>query len=236
MVHHRHRDDQQIEGRVTTGTSGTDSVDAMPTRRRAVIATAAVAVVVGAGFVWAAIKEDGPSDRASTGADSPEDASSARPSTAAVPSGSATPAPGPAETPDSDLPVQRDPVPLDETAEFGDAVSAELIDLTATQAEGQSPGEISGPAIRVTVQLINGTSQALSLDAVTVFLYFGSELTPAPQISDDEDVVFRGSLAPGKSAQGVYTFSVAEDERDNVSVTVSHSPTSAIVVFTGDFS
>jgi len=83
--------------------------------------------------------------------------------------------------------------------------------------------------------LLNGTSEPLSLDAATVSMYFGSNLAPAPPISDGT-VPFRGSLAPGESAEGVYTFSIGEDDRDALSITVSHSPASAVVVFTGAFS
>ncbi len=197
------------------------------TRTAAIVAAALVALAV---IIWVASSGGNPPNQAATGSESAQDRSS--PSTATA-TATSDYAPAPSEAPVTDLPVQLEPVPLDETAQFGDQVSAELVDLVAVEAEGQVPGEVSGPALRVTVRLINGTSQPLALDAVTVFLYFGPDLTPAPQIGDDDGDVFRGSLPPGDSAQASYTFSVAENERDDISVTVSHSPTSTTVVFSG---
>ncbi|MGI8628482.1 MAG: hypothetical protein ACR2J5_18230 [Geodermatophilaceae bacterium] len=193
------------------------------------VAVVALALLAVAALVWAVNRED-PSEPGATGS-----APSRNPTAGSSASAPTTSdyAPAPSESPVPDLPVQLEPVPLDETAEFGDDVSAELVDLVAVEVEGDSPGEISGPAIQVTVRLFNGTSQPLPIDAVTVFLYFGAELTPAPQISNQADSFFTGFLDPGEAAQGTYTFSVAEDERDDISVTVSHSPTSTVVVFNG---
>lgn len=202
----------------------------------------AIAVAAGIGVVWAVSGGSDPAggsasdnDRsplsASESLASPDQQSSRTPAPTDRQS-SRIPAPT-VEEERTDLPVPLDPVPLDQPAEFGDQVSAELVDLLAVQAEGQVAGEISGPALRVTVRLINGTGEPLSLDGVTVAMYFGPELVPAPPISDPGTAPFSGSLAPGDSSQGVYTFSIAENERDDVSVTVSHSAASAIVVFTG---
>lgn len=202
------------------------------TRRRMLIATIAIAVAAGIGIVWAAGGSDDPPQESTSGGESSQGAPSIS-STGTDPlQSSQTSAPTVEEEP-TDLPVPLEPVPLDQTAEFGDEVSAELVDLFAIQAEGQAAGEISGPAIRVTVRLINGTGEPLSLDAVTVAMYFGPDLTPAPPITDPGTVPFSGSLAPGETAEGVYTFSIAENERDDISVTVSYSASSAIVVFSG---
>lgn len=255
MVHYRHRDEQieQIEDSVSRGESAEKSSGTAPkgdaggnspepsnpmsTRNRAVIALLALTVV--AAIIWATSRTEDPAGQADPGAIAAETSrSDAADSTAgpSVPSSApSTTVPTATGGDANELPVPLEPVPLDETAEFGDAVSAELVDLAAIQAEGQAAGEISGPAIRVMVRLINGTGQPLSLDGVTVIMYFGAELTPAPSISDPETIPFRGSLASGQSAEGGYTFSIAEEDRDNISVTVSHAATSAIVVFNGSF-
>lgn len=166
----------------------------------------------------------------SSGARDPADPS------ATTPSGSGTEAP-PVETGDADdLPVPLDPVPLDEPADFGDEVSASLVAVEGFQAEGRGVGEISGPALRVTVRLTNGTGAALSVDAVTVQMFFSADLTPAPEISDEQATVFRGSLESGASAEATYSFSIADEVRDDVSITVSYAPGSSIVVFNGPVS
>ncbi len=217
-----------------TTQQGDDQQGHVVTRNRAVLLALAIAVAAGLGIVWAIGSNENPSQEA-TSTDEPfQEATSSSTSAPVPPQDSPTPTPSVEGAP-TDLPVPLEPVPLDETAEFGDEVSAELVDLLAIQAEGQGAGEISGPAIRVTVQLSNGTGQPLPLDAVTVALYFGPDLIPAPTISDPEADPFGGSLGSGESARGVYTFSIAEEDRDEITVTVSHSPASAIVVFNGAF-
>lgn len=205
------------------------SVTSADVRKRVLLALLALIVVAGVILVWSTSGDEEPPSEAAN--------SVAATSTGATISSSPAPGTETSAAPTSESgaggePVELDPVPLDENAPFGDQVSAELVDLSAVQAEGQGVGEISGPALQVTVRLVNGTSQPLSIDAVTVSLYFGSDRTPAPPISDGT-VPFRGTLEASESAEGVYTFSIGEDDRDNVSVTVSHSPASSTVVFNG---
>lgn len=204
------------------GTAGT------AVRNRVLLALLALIVVAGVILVWATSGDDEPvSEGANSGADP-----SSRPTTSSSPGPSSNPAVTTSVETAAGDPIELEPVPLDETAPFGDQVSAELLDLSAVQAEGQGVGEISGPALQVTVRLLNETGAPLPVDAVTVSLYFGGDRTPAPPIADGT-VPFSGTLAPGATAEGVYTFSIGEDDRDEVSVTVSHSPGSSIVVFTG---
>lgn len=120
----------------------------------------------------------------------------------------------------------------DETANFGDSVTAKLAELEFITVTGTRAGEVSGPAIRVTVEMMNGTDGAISLDAVTVNAYFGAETQPAsPFDSETESEPFTGTLAAGETAQGVYLFSIPEGQDDDIVVTVSKSPESPLVVF-----
>lgn len=197
-------------------------------RNRVLLALLALIVVAGVILVWATSGDDDPpSEEANSGVET---------SSGPTASSSAGPSSDPAVTPPVETaagePIELEPVPLDETAPFGDQVSAELVDLAPVRAEGEGAGEISGPALRVTVRLLNDTGASLSLDAVTVSLYFGQDRTPAPPIADGT-VPFVGTLEPGATAEGVYTFTIGEDDRDDVSVTVSHTPGSSIVVFSG---
>ncbi len=128
------------------------------TRRTRTAAIVAVTLVALAVIIWVASGGGNPANQATTGSESAQDRSSPATATATA-TATSDYAPAPSEDPVTDLPVQLEPVPLDETAQFGDQVSAELVDLVAVEAEGQVPGEISGPALRVTVRLINGTSQ-----------------------------------------------------------------------------
>jgi hypothetical protein len=121
-----------------------------------------------------------------------------------------------------------DVVEPDGVADFGDDVTARLISVTPYTATGSQPGEVSGPAVEVTLELRNDTGSAISLDGVTVNVYYGDDEVPAAPI-DSRGTPFSGSLAPGATATGSYGFSVPEGE--DVIVTLSKSPGSPLVVF-----
>ena len=119
----------------------------------------------------------------------------------------------------------------DKAADFGDGVTARLTELTFITVTGTRAGEVSGPAIRVALELVNGTGETISLGAVTVNAYFGLEIQPAPPFdSDTEREPFAGTLATGETARGTYVFGIPEGQEDVV-VTVSKSPDSPLVVF-----
>lgn len=121
----------------------------------------------------------------------------------------------------------------DGTADFGDNVTARLTEVTPTTVTGTRAGEVSGPAIRVTVELSNATSSAIDLGTVTVNAYFGADTQPAsPFDSATEGEPFTGSLAAGAKASGTYVFSVPEGQDDALVVTVSKDASSPLVTFT----
>ena len=163
----------------------------------------------------------------------------------ASPSASATPTPSPSSTADagappaaggSPEPLLGEPVaadvPRDATADFGDRVTAELTGSTLFTAEGSQVGEVSGPAVRVTIRITNGSGAPIQLDAVTVNAYYGAGSTPAsPFESDASSTPFSGSLAPGASAEGSYSFSVPTGDQGSLVVSVGKAPGQPIVVF-----
>jgi hypothetical protein len=119
------------------------------------------------------------------------------------------------------------------TAEFGTGMSARVAGLESVAGEAHGPGEVAGPAVRVSVVLTNGTGAATSLDTTVVNLYAGDQLVPGEPLSGPGVDVFTGSLAPGAEATGVYVFRVPADLRDRLQVTVSYDPTSTTVLFEG---
>jgi len=166
------------------------------------------------------------------------------PTASGTPSTSATPAPSPSSTAaagdpapgDSPEPLLGEPVaadvPRDATADFGDRVTAALAGTTPFTAEGSQVGEVSGPAVRVTVRITNGSGAPIELDAVTVNAYYGAGSTPAPPFgSDASSTPFSGTLAPGASADGSYAFSVPEADQGTLVVSVGRVPGQPIVVF-----
>jgi hypothetical protein len=176
--------------------------------------------------------------------------------TTADPNGAASPAPGTRETPRSTLPPppttpvpqetpgdvnstvptkpekSEKPVGLDEasTAEGGVVTRIARVRSLTTKAKG--PGEVSGPGLAVTVEARNSSSSAVSLDQVVVNLT-GADGVPGNPMSDRPAKPFRGQLAAGKKATGVYVFNVEEDNRDPVNIEVTISGGATVLVFSG---
>jgi hypothetical protein len=159
----------------------------------------------------------------------------------------ATTAPGPTAPPTTGVPPSptslvtvpegeielADPIDTDEVADFGTGVTAEIVALEAVDGVAELPGEISGPALRVTVRLTNGTDAALALARVQVDLNSGSDRAPGLALNEPGGAPFVGELAPGESADGVYVFGVPVDNRDQVQVLVLYSVDAPMVVFEG---
>jgi hypothetical protein len=106
-------------------------------------------------------------------------------------------------------------------------VSVESYTATATRA-----GEVSGPAVKVSLRLTNGTGAAFALSTATVNAYYGSDATPAAPVAGDKGAKpFTGTLQPGASATAVYVFSVPADQDGSVTVTLSDQAGARLVVF-----
>ncbi|AEE47157.1 hypothetical protein [Cellulomonas fimi] len=209
-----------------------------------VVALAVLLVVVVAGAVWAAVARSQPGDDVAGGA---------APTGSGTTSGDATPdpsapvvtptipapgEPGGGATDDADPaapfePRTEDAVPLDRPAAFDSGVTAELVRVEAVAGEAEGPGEVAGPAVRVTVRLTNGTAAAVPLTSTVVNVYGGTDRAPAEPLSGPGAKPFTGTLEPGASATGVLVFNVPADQRDPLQVTVSYDPTVTTVLFEG---
>lgn len=125
------------------------------------------------------------------------------------------------------------PVALNDTADFGGQVSARISAITPIQATATLPGEISGPAVAVTVEIENGSADTIGLANVTVTLT-DSAGNAASTVSGDSAGVLAGALGAGDTATGMYVFSVPNDLRSPVTVTVNYSSGAPTLVFTGE--
>ncbi|WP_448642509.1 hypothetical protein [Geodermatophilus sp. URMC 63] len=153
--------------------------------------------------------------------------------TGTVPPPPPTPGPtGPTEAAE-ELPPRLTPVALTEEAAVGNGVTATVEDLEAIEATGQGPGQVSGPAVRVTVRVTNGSGAPVSLDAVAVDLSYGPDATPASPLEDPSSAPFTGTAAPGADATGVYVFTVPEGQRDALTLAVGYQAGAPYLVFTG---
>ncbi|WP_346621715.1 hypothetical protein [Blastococcus montanus] len=191
-----------------------------------VVVAAVVAVLIGVGGADEPAGSS-PSSAASTAA-TPTELTPAPVDPAAPPTPAETPVP-----PDGDQPPQTLPeVPLDEPVEEA-GITGSLVSLEEFQADGNGPGNIDGPALRVTVRLVNDTGADLDLTGVSVDLLHGPDRTAASPVEDRSHSPLTGVLPPGDAAEGVYVFGVPEEARGDVRVEVGPRPGAPVMVFIG---
>ena len=95
------------------------------------------------------------------------------------------------------------------------------------------PGEIGGPALRITVEVRNDSDATIDLRTATVTAAYGDPVQPANPISKPEGKAFENEVSPGQSATGVFVFEVPADQRGYVRVDVDLSVDQPIVAFEG---
>jgi hypothetical protein len=101
-------------------------------------------------------------------------------------------------------------------------VSATKFAKSETAAGGQ-PGEVG---VKVTVKVTNKSKQVVDLDLLNVGLKAGADGLEAEKIFDSERGIgggLEGSVAPGRSASGVYGFSVLPANLSTITVEVTPS-------------
>jgi hypothetical protein len=221
-------------------------------RRRAVLVGGAALVVVALVVALVLGLTYGDGDRSAAAAD-PATSTSAAPESAApessaaatdstvAPSSSGDPAAAPApEVPvgaaavDADgVPLQASPVALTGDASNGDGITASLPSIRAVDATATGPGNVDGPALAVTVRIVNGRGAAIALDGVEVTLTYSAEAVPGSPVDDPAASRMVGTLADGGAAEGVYVFSVPSGQRQLVTVTVGYGVGKPLLVFTG---
>lgn len=155
--------------------------------------------------------------------------SSARPATS---SPSASPSPPPVSSAPGGRPTAA-PVPITATAAPVRGVTARVARIEAVTGKAELPGEVGGPALRLTVEVDNDTRKAVDLRGLVVNLYVGRDAAPAVELSTGERAM-PDSVAPGKSATGVWVFTVPADERDPIAVEVDLATDVPVVVFRGE--
>jgi hypothetical protein len=207
-----------------------------PRRRREVVAGAAVAVAVAVLVAVVGLTGDPGDDDPPAAATTSTAASPSAPAPGAGTGAPEAPVPavatgptGAADQPPTALPA----VDLDEEATGGEGVRARVVGLEAVTGSGEGRGSIAGPALRATVQLVNGSPDPVALDLVVVNLTHGADATPAPPLRDSSAVPFSGQLAPGETAEAVFLYTVPADDRGAVTLTVGYRAGAPLLTFSG---
>lgn len=125
------------------------------------------------------------------------------------------------------------PVATNETAKFGNRVTARISSIKHINAVAHGVGEISGPAAEVTFVIQNGTSHAIDLGSVSTNLLDAAG-TPSVSMTGSPADPLTGTVAPGKSSSGTYVFALSNDHRNPVTISLSYTTEAPVVLFTGD--
>lgn len=220
------------------GEQGSAARSEVGARRWMVLAVGAILIVTL--VVWALLA----SGVATGGQGAPVPSATAAPTAevTAVPpaSTSASPAASASATEDADEgdappPVRETlaPVALGEAASASRDVTVELLSIEPVTGIANIAGEVGGPALRVTVEAVNRSGAPFQTPAVVVNLYTGADRAPAGDIREPGSREFPSSIEAGSSAVGVYIFTVAENDRDQVLVEVDLQVEEPVVLFEG---
>jgi hypothetical protein len=125
------------------------------------------------------------------------------------------------------------PFPIKASGDFGNGVSARLTKIQAINVQTVLPGEFSGPAVAVTLDVTNGSSRSINLDTVIVDLVYGDLFLSAPQVTEGNRKHLSGDLAAGHTTSGDYVFTLAPAERNHVQVRIRYAAEVPTAVFTG---
>jgi len=147
----------------------------------------------------------------------------------------ATAAPDAGEGPQTAAPLPTQEATIGEAVAFDTGISVTIQKVEVIDVEAETPGEVSGSAVVVTVAAENGTPDVQNLDSAVVTLDAqDGEVGIGTTAGDPAPLT--GSLEPGKSATGRYVFMLGSAAGRDVSVSVNYAAGEPAAIFTGKIS
>jgi hypothetical protein len=127
------------------------------------------------------------------------------------------------------------PVSLRAVADFGTGVTAQIMSIKAIEYHAVAPGQVSGPGLRLVIQVNNGTGKSIDLGNAVVTIA-DARGTPAVDMhgQGSSSSPLRGLLAPRHKASGSYVFTIPAGHRDPVTINFSYVGGGPVVLFKGD--
>lgn len=124
------------------------------------------------------------------------------------------------------------PVPLKKPAHVGAGVTEHIVSIKSIHAAAQGPGEVSGPALKIVIQVSNDTNSPIDL-STALMTVSDAEGTPGVEMSLNGSAPLRGELPANGHVQGTYVFTLPPTHRDPVTVNFSYSSAAPVTLFTG---
>lgn len=122
---------------------------------------------------------------------------------------------------------------LGDEAQTSPGVTASVVRVETVTGEARGPGEIAGPALRVTINLENGSDKVIRTELGLINVYYGKDRTPAGILSGPGASAFPSQIPAGGSGAGTSVFNVPVDARGQVEVEFSYSTDAPVVIFSG---
>ncbi|MFE7845376.1 DUF4352 domain-containing protein [Microbacterium sp. NPDC057407] len=122
---------------------------------------------------------------------------------------------------------------LGDTAELEGGVNVTVSEVEQLEVKAETPGEIAGPAVALTLTVENDSGESIDLSTAMVSVT-GSKDSYGQATTSEPYSPFLGSLEPGEEASGIYVFRLPAEERDSLQVTVEYIAGAPIALFTGD--
>lgn len=159
---------------------------------------------------------------------------------------SASPTPRPSEIPPPgaddvdrttpDGPVEAAPLPttaaeLAEPVALSTGMVIEIVAVDAIEVTAQTPGEVDGSAVRVTVEARNESSQPQAVDSAVVTVVAADDIGIGTTAGDPSPL--SGIVEPGDVVSGVYVFMLDPAADREVTVSVNYAAGEPVAVFTG---
>lgn len=151
------------------------------------------------------------------------------------PGATSVPAPGAGDGADGPTEAAALPTttaPLDEAIEFDTGVVVEIVAVEPITVAAETPGEISGPALRVRVAARNDSGEPQAVDsAVVTVVADDGELGIGTTAGSPSPL--SGVIEPGGTAEGTYVFMLDPAAGRDVTVSVNYAAGQPLAVFTG---
>ncbi|WP_096788229.1 hypothetical protein [Microbacterium gorillae] len=110
-----------------------------------------------------------------------------------------------------------------------------MVKLAAITVKAETPGEVDGSAVALTVRIRNDGPSPLQVDSAVVTVT-ASDGTFAVGTTAGTNVPLAGTIAPGASVEGQYVFMLKDAAGRDVSVSVNYAAGEPVAVFTGTVS
>lgn len=119
-----------------------------------------------------------------------------------------------------------------QVADLGNGVEATIADSKRLEVKAETPGETSGPAVALTVELTNKSQGSIDVGSPIVTLTDQAGVLGQPTTSSPFKP-FTGSVAPGKSAAAVLVFLVPRSDAGPFKLSVTYAAGQPTALFSG---